>query len=85
MTTVAFGSWATMVPASKRGISTVPVPLARAQCEATNRPWAWKSGRAWSTTSSGPKPQTCRRVAALEARLRWLSMAPLGRPVVPLV
>ena len=50
---------------------------------ATNRPWVWKIGSACSSRSSAVKRQASRSVAALEARLPWLSMAPLDRPVVP--
>ena len=50
---------------------------------ATNSPWLWKIGRAWSKRSSAVKRQTSLSVTALDSRLPWLSIAPLERPVVP--
>jgi hypothetical protein len=81
--TVARGSRRQTVAASKRGRKSIPVPFSNTQLVATKRPWVWKIGRAWSSTSSARKPQILCRARALEARLPWLIMAPLARPVVP--
>ena len=58
-------------------------PAASTTLLATNRPWVWKIGKACSSTSSAVNRQASRRATALEARLRWVSIAPLDRPVVP--
>ena len=58
-------------------------PLASTVLVATNRPCVWNTGRAWISTSSAVKRQKSTRVRAFEARLSWVSMAPLERPVVP--
>ena len=85
MKTVQRGSWSSTAPTSKRGRKTMPVPLARTQFVATNKPWVWKIGRACNSTSSGRKPHTWCSAAVFDARLRCDSTAPLGLPVVPLV
>ena len=69
------------VEARQRRSSTTPA--ISVTLVATNSPWVWKIGRAWSRTSSPVNRQTSASVRALDARLSWLSMAPLERPVVP--
>ena len=43
----------------------------------------WNIGIATSATSSGRKSLTAADCARLATRLRWVSITPLGRPVVP--
>ena len=81
--TVARSIAAVMASASKPGRKTSAAPEARATLVATKRPCVWKIGRAWISRSWAVKRQTSRSASALEARLAWLSMAPLERPVVP--
>ena len=69
--------------ASKRGRKISELPAISVTLVATNRPWVWKIGRACSSRSSAVKRQASRSAWAFEARLPWLSMAPLERPVVP--
>ena len=61
----------------------MPVPFISVTLSATNSPCEWNSGSAWSSTSSGPKPHVWCSASAFDARLSCVSMAPLGRPVVP--
>jgi len=70
---------------SKRENQIILLPLSSAPCEATKRPCTWKMGRAWISTSPGCQPQTSFSTFALDSRLPCVSMAPLLRPVVPLV
>ncbi len=47
-------------------------------------PKEWKSGRAPRTTSPAAISQVVREeTSALRKRLRWVSSAPFGLPVVP--
>ena len=50
---------------------------------ATKRPWVWKIGSAWISTSSAVKRQASISARVFETRLPWVSIAPLERPVVP--
>ncbi len=68
---------------SKRGRKISEPPAISVMLVATNRPWVWKIGSACSSRSSAVNRQVSRRASAFEARLPWLSMAPLERPVVP--
>ena len=44
----------------------------------------WQSGRNERATSSGPKTgKTAAAAATLETMLPWVSITPLGSPVVP--
>jgi hypothetical protein len=48
------------------------------------RPLPWLRGAACSTTSWGPRePMSAKKFMAMVMRTWWVSMAPLGRPVVP--
>ena len=50
----------------------------------TDWPKEWNRGRAPSTMSPAPTSQVVREeISALRARLRWVSSAPFGLPVVP--
>ena len=50
----------------------------------TDWPKEWKRGRAPRTTLPGPTSQVVREeISALRWRLRWVSSAPFGLPVVP--
>ena len=44
----------------------------------------WKNGRTAMIRSSSPRLISGRHWATFATRLRWVSMTPLGRPVVPL-
>ena len=89
MKTVARGSSRATVFGSKRSSQSILAPARSAPCEATKRPWTWKIGSAWTSTSppsSGERQcQYVFSVSAFESRLPWVSIAPLLRPVVPLV
>ena len=71
--------------ASYRGRYSIEAPLPSTQFTATNSPWAWNMGSACRRTSRGEKSHASTRATAFVARLPWLSIAPFGRPVVPLV
>ena len=73
---------------SKRGNSTSRAPIDIANVRQSVRPYAWNIGSTAYTTH--PSPRTidgthARACAAFESRLRCVSEAPLGVPVVPLV
>ena len=46
-------------------------------------PPTWKSGMATMFTQSAVKAKAAEAAAVWASRLRWVSMAPLGKPVVP--
>ena len=76
-------------PASKAGISTV-VPAARqVGSHWTRLPITWKSGAGtrflMSVSGSADSSSARRADSAADSIARWVSIAPLGRPVVPLV
>ena len=83
MSTLAPGSSATSRAGSKASRKITSEPLSRAQCSATNRPWTWNTGSAWSSTSPGTQPQYSCSTSPLEIRLPWVIIAPFDRPVVP--
>ena len=85
MKTVASGRRATTAFASKRLNQSILLPFSSAPWEATKRPCTWKIGSAWISTSPGCQPQYFCSVRALLSRLPCESIAPLLRPVVPLV
>ena len=60
-------------------------PASSAPWLATNRPCTWNTGSAWISTSLGCQPHQPCSVRALASRLPCVSIAPLLRPVVPLV
>jgi len=61
----------------------IVAPAASAMLAATKRPWVWKIGSAWISRSASVKRQASRSATQFEARLPWVSTAPLDRPVVP--
>ncbi len=85
MNTVARGSCAITARGSKRPNQIIFAPASSAPCDATNRPCTWKIGSAWISTSSARQPQASCSTRALLSRLPCVSIAPLLRPVVPLV
>jgi hypothetical protein len=69
---------------SNRGMSARDAPATVAALRPTTSPNTWKSGRQPITTSSGVISWiTWAERVALRWMLRWVSSAPLGRPVVP--
>ena len=69
---------------SNRGMSASDAPAIVAALRPTTRPKTWKSGRQPMTTSSDVISWiTVAERVALRWMLRWVSSAPLGRPVVP--
>ncbi len=72
--------------ASKRGSRTRVAPARQVEFMETVWPKAWKRGSAPSATSSGRTSLASKALTvAFITRLKWLSTAPLGTPVVPLV
>ncbi len=65
------------------GMITVFVPSSSGAARFPT-PAMWNSGTLMSTTSSVSKTFDVRMIViACMSRLRWVSIAPLGRPVVP--
>jgi hypothetical protein len=72
--------------ASKRGCSSRVAPTRNVEFIETDWPKVWNSGRQPITTSSRRNGLASKALAvAFSTRLRCVSTAPLGRPVVPLV
>ena len=67
---------------SKRGSRTW-VPPAQVAAKTFEVPATWNIGQTCSQRSSQECPVTARLCSALASRLRWLSITPLGVPVVP--
>ena len=72
-------------PASKRGSITIRPPFTTVRFNTQVLAKTWNSGNAPSTLSGsfGSKGSIMSTWIALLARLAWLSIAPLGVPVVP--
>lgn len=69
---------------SNRGSRVRVAPATTAALRAQVCPKAWNSGRPPNRTSSGPiRISVSTVVTALVDRLRWVSSAPFGVPVVP--
>ena len=85
MNTVASGSRCVTARGRKRLNHSMRLPLSSAPCDATKRPCTWKIGSACSSTSPGRQFQYAFSVRAFASRLACVSIAPLLRPVVPLV
>ena len=85
MKTVASRMRASAARGSKRANQIILLPLSSAPWLATNRPCTWKIGSAWISTSPATHPQAFFSTCALLSRLPCDSIAPLLRPVVPLV
>ena len=70
---------------SKRGSIVTVAPLQTAEFIVQVWPNEWKSGSAPSSTSPVPNSAKPPTTWQLRFRLAWVSSAPLGWPVVPLV
>ena len=68
---------------SKAGSRRADAPANSVPYTPTHRPWAWKTGRQWTSRSSGVQRQAILTASVAANRFRWLSTAPLGAPVVP--
>ncbi len=84
MTTVTRRPWTRSRQRSGSNAGTVTV-VAPSQTRPTSgaTPATWNIAGAARKTSSPVSEQATILWKALERRLRWLSMTPLGRPVVP--
>ncbi len=72
--------------ASKRGSRTSVAPARQVELSDTVWPKAWKSGSAPRAMSSARMSLASKALTvAFMTRLKWVSTAPLGTPVVPLV
>ncbi len=71
--------------ASNRGSSTTVAAVANPAFICTVWPKEWNSGRAARWTSCGCTPNSRFASSAFCTMLLWVSSAPLGLPVVPLV
>ena len=69
---------------SKRGIVTSAAPALSALLATTENPTAWKNGATASMRSSGPRVNAACCCSAFATHARWVSMTPLGSPLVPL-
>jgi hypothetical protein len=67
---------------SKRGRITDRAPT-HVQAKTLDVPATWNIGHTCSQRSARAWPVTARLCSALESRLRWESITPLGVPVVP--
>ena len=67
---------------SKRGSSTCAAPT-HVQATTLAVPATWNIGQTWSQRCGWRWPVAIRLWRALASRLPWLSITPLGRPVVP--
>ena len=83
MKTVARGRRSTTAFGSNFASHSIFEPFSSAPWLATNRPWTWKIGSAWISTSPSRQSQKSFSTCAFDSRLPWLSIAPLLRPVVP--
>ncbi len=70
---------------SKRGMSDIVQPNRTHTFRMLDRPNTWNSGSTVITTSSGRTSNSRPGMSAFMYSCRWVSMAPLGRPVVPAV
>ena len=70
---------------SKRGSIVTVAPLETAAFIVQVWPNEWNSGSAPSRTSPSPNSAKPADDAQLRSRFAWVSSAPLGLPVVPLV
>lgn len=71
---------------SNRSCRMRVAPTRKVVLSATDWPKVWNRGREPMTTSSPLMGWTSNALTvAFITRLRWVSMAPLGTPVVPLV
>ena len=66
-----------------RGTSDMVQPNRTQMSRMLDSPNTWNSGRAVITTSSGCTSNRRPGISAFMYSWRWVSSAPLGRPVVP--
>ena len=69
---------------SNRGRVTTVAPTWNAQLATTPQPTACERGATASVRSSGPILSAATVCSTLATHARWVSITPLGRPVVPL-
>ena len=72
-------------PASNRGTSTSVPPNRTAVLSTLDRPKTWNSGSTARPMSSSSKPNSSPATVQFMYSWKWVSSAPLGWPVVPLV
>ena len=70
-------------PGSNVRCSTTSAPFWKATSVVTLSPPIWKTGAAVSVTSSARQSSVCMQLALFHQMLPWVSIAPLGLPVVP--
>ena len=70
-------------PGSKLRCSTISPPFCQVMSVVTLRPPMWKSGRDHQGHVVLAHVEKCSALVLFHQRLAWVSMAPLGRPVVP--
>ena len=70
-------------PGSKLRISTTSAPFMKAMSGVTLSPPMWKSGAQTRVMSSTLMSKARPALMLFQSRLAWVSIAPLGRPVVP--
>ncbi len=75
-------AWVTSL-GSKRATGTRAKPCSKGVSIPTVAAKAWNMGNTTSTRSSWVKLSASATLAVLASRLAWVSIAPLGRPVVP--
>ncbi len=70
---------------SNRGTSDSVPPNRMAMLSTLDRPKTWNSGRTANVTSSSRTSNRPPATVQFMNSWKWVSIAPLGRPVVPLV
>jgi len=81
---IRWAASASRIPAGlKRGWNTQVPPCAPNPTSCDAMPVAWNMGATTRVRSASVTPNTEATVPALNARLPWVCIAPLGRPVVP--
>ena len=86
MTTVARWRSTSSRKGSKanRGNVTTVAPEVSALVSVMTKPMTWAKGATAATVSRGPSFSPARACAMATTTFAWVSMTPLGRPVVPL-
>src|SRR4029079_6928054 len=72
------------LPSIGLGWNTAPKPLTIGSHSVTVEPNEWEEGSTPTMTSLFRRSKTCETLSMLASTLRWLSMTPLGTPVLPL-
>ena len=70
---------------AKRGTIDRQPPYRTLTLITDDRPNTWKNGSTASVTSSGLAPNSCPAIVQFMYSWKWVSSAPFGLPVVPLV